>query len=260
MRQIVSDLRAEQDSLNDIVARIDRDAWTTPTPAEGWDVRDQIGHLTFFDERATEAIAAPEAFLAGIAAASADIDGYKASHLDVARRSSPCEVLSQWRRGRGALLDALDSLDPSARITWYGPSMSARSFATARLMEAWAHGQDIVDALDVERPPTERLRHIALLGVKTMGWSFTVNGLDVPAETVRVTLTAPSGGEWVWNNETTQNTIGGDARDFCLVVTQRRHVADTGLEITGRVAEQWMSIAQAFAGPPGGGRPAGMFG
>jgi uncharacterized protein (TIGR03084 family) len=137
--------------------------------------------------------------------------------------------------------------------------MSARSFATARLMETWAHGQDIVDGLDVNRTPTDRLRHIAFLGVRTMGWSFTINGIDVPPETVRVSLNAPSGDQWLWNEDSTHNVVSGDAEDFCLVVTQRRHVSDTSLEVTGPVAEQWMSIAQAFAGPPGGGRPAGMF-
>jgi len=259
MRDIVVDLRAEQDSLDDIVSRIDRNAWTTQTPAEGWDVRDQIGHLTFFDERATEAIVDPDAFLTGIQAASTDIDGYMTSHLDVARQSESGDVLSHWRRGRSAVLDALAPLDPSTRLAWYGPPMSARSFATARLMETWAHGQDIVDALEVNRTPTDRLRHIAFLGVRTMAWSFTVNGRDVPAEPVSVDLAAPSGDRWQWNQDSTQNIVSGDAEDFCLVVTQRRHVLDTGLEVIGPVAEGWMSIAQAFAGPPGEGRPAGVF-
>ncbi len=263
VKQIVSDLRAEQDSLDDLVSTIEKDAWSTPTPAEGWDVRDQIGHLTFFDERATEAIADPEAFLAGIEAAAKDTEQYMASHLDLARRSHPDQVLSRWREGRSTMLDALGALDPSARLVWYGPPMSARSFATARLMETWAHGQDIVDCLWISRVPTDRLRHIAFLGVKTLGWSFTVNGLAVPTEVVHLDLEAPSGDRWVWNDEPTQNTvrntISGDAEDFCLVVTQRRHISDTGLEVTGPVARQWMSIAQAFAGPSGEGRPAGMF-
>ncbi len=259
VKQIVSDLRAEQDSLDDLVSTIERDAWSTHTPAEGWDARDQIGHLTFFDERATEAIVEPEAFLAGIEAAAKDIDRYMASHLDVARRSDPGKVLAHWRECRSAMLGALGALDPSARLVWYGPPMSARSFATARLMETWAHGQDIVDCLGLSRDPTDRLRHIAFLGVKTLGWSFTVNGLAVPTEAVQVDLKAPSGDHWVWNDESTQNTLIGDAEDFCLVVTQRRHISDTGLEVTGPVARQWMSIAQAFAGPPGEGRPAGMF-
>jgi len=259
MKQIISDLRAEQDSLDDIVSGITGDAWSTPTPAEGWDVRDQIGHLTFFDERATEAIAHPEAFLAGIEAAATDIDGYMTSHLDAARRSDPGEILSHWRLGRSEMVDELDALDPSARLAWYGPPMSARSFATARLMETWAHGQDIIDCLEVDRAPTDRLRHIAFLGVRTMGWSFTVNGLAAPTEAVRVDLAAPSGDRWVWNEDSTQNSLSGDAEDFCLVVTQRRHISDVDLDVAGPVAEQWMSVAQAFAGPPGEGRPAGMF-
>jgi len=259
VKQIVDDLRAEQVSLDDIVSGIDRKAWTAPTPAAGWDVRDQIGHLTFFDERAVEAIVAPDVFLAGIEAATVDIDGYMASHLDVVRRSNSGEVLSHWRQGRTALIDELVPLDPSARLAWYGPPMSARSFATARLMETWAHGQDIVDGLELNRTPTDRLRHIAFLGVRTMAWSFTVNGRDVPTEAVRVRLAAPSGDRWVWNEDSTQNIVSGDPEDFCLVVTQRRHIQDTGLKVTGPVAEEWMSIAQAFAGPPGPGRPAGMF-
>jgi len=259
VKQIVSDLEVEQDSLDDIVMGISSDAWTTATPAEGWDVRDQIGHLTFFDERATEAIVAPDVFLAGIKGASVDIDGYMASHLDVARRSNSGEVLSHWRQGRTALIDVLGPLDPSARLAWYGPPMSARSFATARLMETWAHGQDIVDGLELNRTPTDRLRHIAFLGVQTMDWSFMVNGHDVPNEAVRVSLAAPSGDRWLWNEDSTQNIVSGDAEDFCLVVTQRRHILDTGLMVTGPVAKEWMSIAQAFAGPPGEGRPAGMF-
>ncbi|GMR01790.1 MAG: TIGR03084 family metal-binding protein [Acidimicrobiia bacterium] len=259
VKQIVSDLRAEQDCLDDVVSRIDDDAWSAPTPASGWNVRDQIGHLTFFDERAAEAIVDPDAFLAGIQAASEDIDGFMTSHLELARQSTPGEILSHWRRGRSAMLDALDPLDPSARLAWYGPSMSARSFATARLMETWAHGQDIVDGLKIERSPTDRLRHIAFLGVRTMGWSFTINGLKAPTGVVRVSLTAPSGGQWEWNVDAAENIVSGDAQDFCLVVTQRRHVSDTALEITGHLAEQWMSLAQAFAGPPGEGRPAGMF-
>ncbi len=92
-----------------------------------------------------------------------------------------------------------------------------------------------------------------------MAWSFTVNARDLPSEPVRVSLAAPSGNRWSWNEDSTQNIVSGDAEDFCLVVTQRRHIEDTGLEVTGPVAEEWMSIAQAFAGPPGRGRPTGMF-
>ncbi len=259
VKVICADLRSEHDTLDAIVSTLDADTWNTPTPAEGWSVRDQIGHLTFFDERATWAVADPDAFAGDLATAGQDIDAYLVAHLEVVRSSSPIEALTAWRAARAALLEALTPLDPATRLPWYGPDMSARSFATARLMETWAHGQDIVDAVGAHRDPTDRLRHVALLGARTIGWSFTINGLDVPDEDVRVDLTLPSGDRWVWNADARDDVVGGDVEDFCLVVTQRRHLADTRLEVTGSIAERWMTIAQAFAGPPGPGRSPGMF-
>ncbi|MEN8041431.1 MAG: TIGR03084 family metal-binding protein [Actinomycetota bacterium] len=259
MKRIVADLRAEQDALAAIVAGIEDKAWSTPTPAEGWDVRDQIGHLAFFDGRATEAILDPEGFMAGVAAIAKDVEEYMESHLDSARASTPDNLRSQWDEARATMYAALAPLEPSTHLPWYGPPMSAHSFAVARLMETWAHGQDVVDALEIRRKPTKRLQHIALLGVKTMSWSFTVNGLPQPATKVRVELTGPGGDAWVWNDSVEESFVRGDAEDFCLVVTQRRHLDDTSLEVFGDAAERWMPIAQAFAGPPGSGRQPGMF-
>jgi uncharacterized protein (TIGR03084 family) len=136
--------------------------------------------------------------------------------------------------------------------------MSTMSFVTARLMETWAHGQDIADALEMPRTATSRLRHIAHLGVRTRSNSYVVRGLAGPVTPVTVALTGPAGESWVWEeSESPGDRIQGSALDFCLVVTQRRNVADTGLVVEGSTASQWMSIAQAFAGPPGPGRPSG---
>lgn len=148
------------------------------------------------------------------------------------------------------MISAFEKLDPKDRLPWYGPSMSAKSFATARLMETWAHGQDVADTLAVRRTPSDRLKHIAHLGIVTFGWSFATNGLDVPALPVRVELDAPSGDVWSWGPDGADNVVRGTAEEFCLVIVRRRHVDDTNLDIRGEVAFQWMSVAQAFAGPP----------
>ncbi|NHZ71058.1 MAG: TIGR03084 family protein [Proteobacteria bacterium] len=259
MKDIITDLHAEQEDLDTLVVAIDSDDWELATPAAGWAVRDQIGHLTFFDERAAMAINNEEAFAAELEMASTDMAAYMASHLALARTSSPHDLLNQWRSARIRILEALDPLDPTTRILWYGPPMSARSFATARIMETWAHGQDIADALAINRSPTARLRHIAFLGVKTIGWSFSVNGLEPPDQPVRVDLEGPGDDRWIWNKDAKDNRIQGTAEEFCLVTTQRRHVSDTDLLVTGTIAERWMDIAQAFAGPPGAGRVPGQF-
>ena len=132
--------------------------------------------------------------------------------------------------------------------------MSPASFATARLMEYWAHGQDVVDALGLEREPTTRLRHICHLGYRTRGFSYVNRGRQPPAGDVRVELVAPDGDTWSYGDPAATDRVTGSAHDFCLLVTQRRHRADTGLVAEGPLADEWLSIAQCFAGPPGGGR------
>ena len=153
--------------------------------------------------------------------------------MERGRGMAPAELLAGWRAGRTALLDTLRPLDPKTRIPWYGPAMGARSFATARLMETWAHGQDVVDALGLERPPSGRLRHVAHIGVLARPFAYATRGLDVPAADVRVQLVAPDGSTWTWGPEDCADAVEGDALDFCLVVTQRRHVADTALRRHG---------------------------
>ncbi len=83
---------------------------------------------------------------------------------------------------------------PRGPLPWFGPPMAAASTATARLMETWAHGLDIADTLGVTRPPTDRLRHIARIGVRARDFAYATHGLTPPAEPFRVELTAPGGG------------------------------------------------------------------
>ena len=133
--------------------------------------------------------------------------------------------------------------------------MSAASSLTARIMETWAHTQDIADALGVSREPTDRLRHVAHIGVGARAFSYAVHGKSVPAAEIRVELTGPDGTAWTWGPAGADNRISGPALDFCLLVTQRRHRNDLALSIEGPAAIEWMAIAQAFAGAAGTGRP-----
>ncbi len=174
--------------------------------------------------------------------------------IDRGRSLTHSQVLDWWRSAREAELGAFATIAPDETIPWYGPPMKARSAVSARLMETWAHGHDVADALGITRPPTARLFHIAELGVKTFSWSFLNRNLEVPAERVRVSLIGPDGSTRVWN-EPMSNSITGRVDDFCLVVAQRRNYRDTSLAIDGDVARRWMEIAQVFAGPPGPGRP-----
>jgi uncharacterized protein (TIGR03084 family) len=247
VRDVATDLRAEQEALDGIVAGLTDEQWGLSTPSPGWSVADQIGHLTYFDGAAATAIADPAAFTASVEQLMAADDR---DALTLHRHLSPQELLAAWRANRSRLADVATALEDSTRVAWYGPSMGAKSFLSARLMECWAHGQDVADALDIERAATDRLHHVVRLGVITRGWSYINRGLEPPAGDVRVELTGPSGARWHFGPDDAVGAVTGPALDFCLVVTQRRHPDDTALQVTGEIARDWLARAQAFAGPP----------
>lgn len=255
---LLADLAAETQSLDALLDPLTDADWRRATPAPGWTIADQVTHLAYFDDAAVTAATDPDGFAtlrANFLAGSETADTIAARY----RRLSPVQVRPWFERSRSALLAAFAQLDPSVRLPWFGPSMSAASAVTARLMETWAHGQDIADTVGASREPTARLRHVAHIGVGARAFSYAAHDLRTPDDPVRVELTAPSGEIWTWGPVGVRDRVTGPALDFCLVVTQRRHRADTSVVAVGPAAEEWLSIAQAFAGPPGPGRVPGQF-
>jgi uncharacterized protein (TIGR03084 family) len=255
MNALVADLAAESAVTRALVAGLDEDGWHTPTPAAGWDIADQISHLAYFDEVTVQSATHPGEFTAGLAEAAAD-GGINPDTIAARFRDlSGAQLLTWFDTARAELIGVFTTLDPRARLPWFGPAMSAASSLTARIMETWAHTQDIADALGVTREPTSRLRHVAHIGVGARAFSYAVHGKTMPPAPVRVELTGPDGILWTWGPEEAADRVTGPALDFCLLVTQRRHRDDLALRIEGQAATEWMAIAQAFAGAAGTGRP-----
>jgi uncharacterized protein (TIGR03084 family) len=258
LHPVLADLTAESDDLDALVSAIPDEAWTTPTPAQGWTIAHQIGHLAWTDRVATLAATDPGAFQEEVSRAVAAFERYVEDAAAEGAALPPAPLLTHWREGRADLAEGLLACPDGSRLPWFGPPMSPTSMATARLMETWAHGQDIADALGVTRLPTARLRHVAHIGVRTRDFAYRVRDRVPPPEPFRVELTGPDGSIWMWGEGSTQS-ISGSALEFCLLVTQRRHRDDLALVARGPDAEEWLGIAQAFAGPPGDGRSAGQF-
>jgi len=261
MQSICQDLREEYQALAALCDTLTPAQWLQATHFYGWNAWDEIAHLCYFDETGLQS--------------ATDVDGFNQAALPLAKRLYAGEqisaiareryahldapaLLARWRGMHTALVEALSLLDSKDRLPWYGPPMSARSFASARLMETWAHGQDIWDMVQRQRPASHRLKHIAHLGVSTFKWTFVNRQLPVPAVLPHVVLTAPDGDTWVWNADSSDHRVHGSAEDFCLLVTQRRHLDDTALTYQGEDVKNWLLMAQCFAGPPADGPLAGI--
>ncbi|OCH82427.1 TIGR03084 family metal-binding protein [Gordonia sp. UCD-TK1] len=251
---VVADLEAESAQLDTLVAGLDDAGWATPTPAPGWTIAHQIAHLAWTDEVAAVAATDPDRFGALLSEAASSVATYVDDAAEAGAAAPADEILAGWRAARDRLADALRAVPAGVKIPWFGPPMSAASMATARLMETWAHGLDVADALGVPVVPTDRIRSVAHIGVRTRDFAYIVNGRTPPAEPFHYALTAPSGEIWTWGPDDASNSVRGPALDFCFLVTQRRALADLALELTGPDAVEWSGIAQCFAGPPGPGR------
>ncbi len=258
---MVADLRAESDDLDAIVADLPADRWAEATPAPGWTIAHQVAHLLWTDRVALTAVTDEAGFTAVLAEAAKDPTGFVDAGAEELALLAPDHLLADWRDTRTSLHDELLTVADGRKLPWFGPPMSAASMATARLMETWAHGLDVADALAVTRPATGRLRSIAHIGVRTRDFAFTVHGLTPPAEPFHVELRAPDWAHsllgdstWSWGPDDAAQRVTGSAEDFCMLVTQRRPRSALDVRAVGDEAEQWLGIAQAFAGPPGPGR------
>lgn len=247
------DFRDESEALHALVRPLGEAALGRPTAFKGWTIADVIRHLHLWNCAADLALADPRAFASLAAEINAHLAAGGSLRQFESRRLaalSNTALVEAWREGFVAIAGRFADADPSARVKWMGPDMSVRSSITARLMETWAHGQEIYDALGIVRRNADRIRNIVVLGVNTYDWTFKVRGETPPAPKPHLRLSAPSGAVWTWNEPSETDLIEGAAEEFCQVVTQVRNIADTRLAVRGASARAWMEKAQCFAGPP----------
>jgi uncharacterized protein (TIGR03084 family) len=242
VREILSDLVAEQQFLDQSLQRIPIKNWDRVTPSKPWTVRDTISHLADFADLAADTLLGGDKVK----------EWQKASDLDVLRQRAiqrgramrPQDVIEWWRGGRAKVVEPLSHMTEDDRVEWIEGTMSARTFATFRLMETWAHGLDIYQALEIEVEDTARIRHVCWLGWKTLPYAFKAAGLDYSP--VRVEVIGPGYAKWVYGPDDTDELIKGSASDWARVVVRRIKPKDVRLKVTGENAQKAVEVAQAF--------------
>ena len=263
MLQQAVDFHAESDALHALIEPLKPADWGRKTLFKDWTINDVIVHLHFFNVAADLSLTDEDAFadlLGRLMTAIQGGEGHLAFSHEYLNHANGYALRDQWRAFYPEMAERFGAADPEARVKWAGPDMSVRMSITARQMETWAHGQAVFDMLGATRTEADRLKNIAVIGVKTYGWTFANRKMEPPGPPPYVRLTAPSGAVWEWNEPSAENVVEGDAAAFCQVVTQTRNIADTSLRVVGEPATGWMAIAQCFAGQPQDPPPPGTRG
>ncbi|MGW0481063.1 TIGR03084 family metal-binding protein [Nonomuraea sp. NPDC003214] len=256
---VLDDLTADGEQLDRLVSGLDPDQWNLPTPAPGWTIHNQIAHLAFIFRLATAAATDAARFEAMTAGAQQNFDGAVNAALKDYDDDTPDTLLARWRAERAAVVKGLAAVPPGNTVPWLVNPLPPIVLACAGIMEQFAHGQDIADALGVTLERTDRLRHLVVFAVLTQDFGYLSRGLTPPGVQFRFEITGPSGELWAYGPEDAENRIAGPATDFCLLVTRRRHRDDVAVTATGAEADRWLDIAQCYRGPAGAGRQPGQF-
>lgn len=244
------DFRQESRTMHGLLTGVEEARFAEPTQFKAWTIDAVLQHLTFWNEMARLQIEDEGELLGRLKAIGETKGGMRAYETAHFSGAGGRVLLETWREGFEQAADLFAEADPEQRLKWAGPEMSARSSITARLMETWAHGQEVYDHLGVVRENIDRIRPIATLGVMTYSWTFRTRRQEPPKPKPHVRLTALSGDVWAYSDPSEEEYVEGSAEEFCQVVTQTRNIADTSLKVTGENANAWMSQAQCFAGPP----------
>jgi uncharacterized protein (TIGR03084 family) len=241
---IIDDLEAEQDRLEALLAALTVEQWASPSAAAGWSIADVVLHLAQTEEGVAYTLSSagrPDAFDRGDTALDDAVDAAVR-----AQRTSAAEIFERWRTARRAAVEALRSADPDKRVPWAATPLRPQVLATTRLAEHWAHGLDITAPLGLPFPDTERLRHIAWLGHRTLPYAFGVEGLA--SHEIFCELIAPDGTTtWRYGSEDAESTVRGPAGDFCRIGARRLTPEDSTLVAEGPHAAEALRVLRNYA-------------
>ena len=245
--------KEESDALYKLLINADKNSFKLKTQFKSWTINDVLYHLHVWNIAALLSLKNEnefKEFMQNFMEAVKSGSSAREYEKILSDNAEGLDLLNIWKETYEKISNEFAKSDPKKRVKWAGPDMSVRSSITARHMETWAHGQEIFDQLGFERIDTDRIKNIVVIGVNTFGWTYINRNLSIPEKMPKLSLLSPSNELWEWNEDNEEDMISGSATEFSQVVTQVRNINDTSLKVSGKIANEWMSIAQCFAGPP----------
>jgi uncharacterized protein (TIGR03084 family) len=242
MREILADLVAEQQGLDQSLQRApDRD-WRQRVSPGGVTVQDTIAILAWGEQHAARLVSG-KLSIDDLLADYGDLTTFEKAGVAEAKGKRPQEVIEWWRFARADVVDALSKKKPGQKVRWMDGRIASKTFATIRLADTWAHGLRILTSLNKEIVETPRLRHVSWLGWATLPHAFDAAGEEYYP--IRVELGGPAYARWVFGDPDAEDVVRGPAGDWARLVVG--HTDDPGeLVATGEVAELALDVAGIY--------------
>ena len=251
MDDVITALAEQQGELSMLLRGSDGRGWARPSRCEGWSVADVVLHVAQTNELAIGSaqgrfVDAMTELTAGLAT-TADIDEGADLMVQRERGMGHDAILERFETKGRELVELLRATDPHRRVTWVAGELSIRTLATTRLAETWIHTGDVAQALGVELPVTERVRHIARLAWRTLPYAFARAGRTMRGP-VAFELVGPAGDAWRFTPDTPAlTTVRGPGADLVLVAARRVDPKDTALDGDGPDVDAVLELVRTYA-------------
>ena len=218
MQDILSNLVAEQQLLDQYLQSIPVRNWNTKTTFKNWDITAHVSYLSAMEDLGYNALKKK----------GSDFNKYKGPKglekfekeaIAKGKDMRPQDVIEWWRISRASVIETLAKCSPGKKLTWWKNEIDCRTFAVTKLAETWAHSLDVYESMNKDYEDTTRIEHVALYGWLNAEHATKLNKSKF--QDLRIELIGPEYKAWQFGDENAKNSIKGSASDWCRVVTGR---------------------------------------
>ena len=218
MKEILSSLVAEQQLLDQYLQSIPVRNWNTKTTFKNWTITEHVSYLAGLEDLAFNALKKKGTDFNKYRGPTG-LGKFEKNSITKGKDMRPQDVIEWWRLSRAKVVEILADATPGRKIKWWNNEIDYLTFAATKLSETWSHGLDIYECMKKDYEDSVRIEHVALYGFLNIEKISKLNKLKY--ENVRIELIGPEYKAWQFGDEKSENTINGNAGDWCRVVTGR---------------------------------------
>ena len=144
MQEILSNLVAEQQLLDQYLQSIPVRNWNSKTSYKNWDITAHVSYLAALEDLAHNALKKKGTDFNKYRGPKG-LEKFEKQAIIKGKDMRPQDVIEWWRMSRAAVIEILAKASPGKKITWWKNEIDCKTFAVTKLAETWAHSLDVYE-------------------------------------------------------------------------------------------------------------------